>query len=78
MITTQPSEMVQGNLIVQVNQAKTFSELLLGGEDVGKGYKRLAALLHPDVCKFEGGEEAFKRLGELRDIYVDEIGRAHV
>jgi serine/threonine protein kinase len=63
-------------LITQLLSA-THPEDIFGDKPnmLAKAYRDLAAQIHPDVCKEKGGEEAFKKLGELREEAEKKIER---
>jgi DnaJ-class molecular chaperone len=64
-------------LIKKVNQHSDDYYAILGlskgaGEDeIKKAYKKIALRLHPDKCKEDGAEEAFKKVNEAVSVLTD-------
>jgi curved DNA-binding protein CbpA len=46
-------------------------------KDITKAYRKLALKLHPDKCTLEGGEDAFKKVGNACAVLKDPDQRAH-
>jgi DnaJ family protein B protein 12 len=44
-------------------------------EDVKRAYRQLALRLHPDKCRAEGAEDAFKRVGQAFHVLGDDKRR---
>lgn len=44
-------------------------------DDIKKSYRKLALRLHPDKCKEDGAEEAFKKVGEAFSVLSDKEKR---